>query len=345
MNAAILAGDSTTDPIGVGVPPFPKPHNLGIEWDAENRLLAVNEGTYRSEFTYGGFGHRTRNVEKDGGLTTSDHRYLWCRWSVCEERDSDGVSIVRQFFNLGLIDDGDVRFLSLDHLGSVREITDTTSALEARYDYDPFGQVTKLTGNVDASFTYTGYYDHVQSGLLLAPRRAYDAAFGKFLSEDPVRSEHNAYTYASNNPVTWRDPLGLFKTRMDAALDFMSSNWAKSQRGKREYCARICLCSDGEFILGPVSQGPVGYEFCYPKPCPAKTTNAGRVHTHWLLETPGLFGPPYVNDDFSDWDRKNADREGVPSFLGNPSRELREYIPVGVERTHGDIFELLKSRR
>src|SRR6266568_3111703 len=43
-----------------------------FEWDAENRLTAVNNGTHRSEFSYDGLSRRIRIVEKTNGGITSD---------------------------------------------------------------------------------------------------------------------------------------------------------------------------------------------------------------------------------------------------------------------------------
>ena len=47
-----------------------------------------------------------------------------------------------------------------DHLGSVREMTDTTGAIQARYDYDPYGRVTQIAGSMASDFQYAGYYKH-----------------------------------------------------------------------------------------------------------------------------------------------------------------------------------------
>jgi len=315
-----------------------------FEWDAENRLLAVNEGTHRSEFAYDGYGHRVQIVEKDNGQTLSDQKTLWCGWEICEERASDGTTIVRRFFRAGVEENGEFLFLFSDHLGSTRDVTDNAGAVRARYHYDPFGRMSKLSGDLDVPSTFTGYYDHASSGLLLAPRRPYDPETGQFLSEDPARSEYNAYIYVNNNPVAWADHLGLYKTRMDAALAFLRDNWAKSQREQMEICARICLCSDGSFTLGPTTLGPKGYEQCEPGPCPDDTTYDGRVHTHWLLGKDVFWGPPYSNDSLSPWDIEIARRDGVPTFLGNPSRELRRWVPPrGPEENLGDIFELLQK--
>jgi len=101
-------------------------------------------------------------------------------------------------------------FYTRDHLGSIRELTDSTGALRARYDYDPYGRSTKLTGDLDADFGYTGYYNHTTSGLYLTWYRAYDPNLGRWLSRDPIaeRGGINLYDYVQNNSILYSDNLG-----------------------------------------------------------------------------------------------------------------------------------------
>jgi RHS repeat-associated protein len=183
-----------------------------FEWDGANRLTAVNQGTHRSEFTYDGWSHRVRIVEKDSSVVTSDRRFLWCGTSICEERDSSGSTVTRRFFDQGMQESGTAYFYTGDHLGSIRELTDTIGTIHARYDYDPYGRATKISGDKDSIFTFTGYFPHNPSGLLLAPLRAYDPSFGRWISQDPIglRGGMNAYSYVDGMPVDARDPLGLF---------------------------------------------------------------------------------------------------------------------------------------
>ena len=84
--------------------------------------------------------------------------------------------------------------------------------MRARYDYDPYGRVTKVSGNVDADFLYTGHYYHAPSGLHLALYRAYDADLGRWLNRDPVGENYdfNMYRYTYNNSVNFIDPNGLW---------------------------------------------------------------------------------------------------------------------------------------
>jgi RHS repeat-associated protein len=184
-----------------------------FEWDAENRLTAVNSGVQRSEFTYDGLSRRVRIVEKTSGATTSDMRFLWCDEDLCEQRDSTGATSTARFFPQGEQQGTDAFFYTRDHLGSIREVIDSSGSIRARYDYDSFGRTTKLTGDKDASFSFTGDYVHSNSGLLLTHYRAYDATLGRWLSEDPLSlsaGDLDLYRYVGNQPILKKDPTGQF---------------------------------------------------------------------------------------------------------------------------------------
>ena len=102
-------------------------------------------------------------------------------------------------------------YYTTDHLGSIREMVDSDGTIRASYDYKPYGERTKLGGDLDSDFGYTGHYTHDASGLVAAPYRIYDPRLGRWLSRDPIGEEGgiNLYQYVRNNPTRWIDPLGL----------------------------------------------------------------------------------------------------------------------------------------
>jgi RHS repeat-associated protein len=191
-----------------------------FEWDAENRILAVNNGTHRSEFTYDGLSRRVRIIEKDNSVTTSDVRFVWCELELCEERDSTGATVNKRFYDQGMQEGTDSFYYTRDHLGSLREMTDNAQTLRARYDYDPYGQQTKVSGDKDSSFGFTGLYFHTPSGIILAPYRVYEPTIGKWLSEDPLGLSGDSlqlYGYVRNTPTNLTDPLGLYELKPGVA--------------------------------------------------------------------------------------------------------------------------------
>ncbi len=103
-------------------------------------------------------------------------------------------------------------YYTRDRLGSIRELTDASATVRARYDYDPYDRRTKLSGDLEADFAFTGHYYHAPSALHLTLYRAYDAELGRWLSRDPIGEAGgiNLYWYVANNPVNASDPLGLW---------------------------------------------------------------------------------------------------------------------------------------
>ena len=124
-----------------------------------------------------------------------------------------------------------VSYLTMDHLGSPRIITDGGGAVIARHDYTAFGSdVAETVGAVGGRTAaqgygsieqvrqgYTGYENDEESKLDYAQARYYNSAHGRFTSVDPLTASasikdpqtFNRYSYALNSPYKFTDPLGL----------------------------------------------------------------------------------------------------------------------------------------
>jgi RHS repeat-associated protein len=186
---------------------------------AENRLVSVTITAtgHVTQFGYDGMGRRVEIQEMDPDTTqtlqvTSDKKYLWDGLEIAEERDTTGAIVLRRFYNQGFVDsDGTALFYTRDHLGSIRELTDGTQAVRARYDYDPYGRMTKIQGDKDSPFTYTGYFWHAPSGLDLTLYRAYDPNLGRWISRDPIQEwgGMNLYAFDGNDPIRSGSLIGL----------------------------------------------------------------------------------------------------------------------------------------
>jgi RHS repeat-associated protein len=183
-----------------------------FEWDAANRLVAVEQGTQRIEYTYNGAGQRTQVVKKTSGVTDWTRRLVWADTEPVEERDAAGTATVKRYLTQGVQEGTDAYFYTRDHLGSLVNLTDASLTLRARYAYDPYGRGTRTTGTRDADFGFTGHMIDRDAGLTLAYFRGYDPSLGRWLSPDP--SGHtdgpNLYAYVHGNPIMFYDPLGLW---------------------------------------------------------------------------------------------------------------------------------------
>jgi YD repeat-containing protein len=141
-------------------------------YDAENRLVSITETSGVTGFVYDGEGRRVQETH-NGTLLK---QWVWCLGDSqpCEERDGLN-NVTKRFYRMGEQIGGTNYYLSFDHLNSVREMTNTGGALIARYDYDPYGRRSLVSGTDLADFGFTGFYYDQASGLDLTLYRAYDA--------------------------------------------------------------------------------------------------------------------------------------------------------------------------
>jgi RHS repeat-associated protein len=177
-------------------------------WDAENRLVTITQTGGTTGFAYNGLGQRVQ--ESLNGTVIK--QWVWGSGSQpLEERNSSGSVTKRFYGSLGEQISGTNYYFTVDHLGSVREMVDSSGTTQARYSYDPFGRMTQVSGSLNADFGFTGDYYHAATGLSLTEFRVYDPNLGRWLSRDPMGEYEgiDLYGYVTNDPINWNDPFGL----------------------------------------------------------------------------------------------------------------------------------------
>jgi RHS repeat-associated protein len=109
---------------------------------------------------------------------------------------------------------GETAWLHKDHLGSVQAVSNALGAEIRRKAYGPYGERLSTTGSLVQSMDYIGERLDEETGLLYLNARYYDPVLGRFLTADPSDPRSpgvgvNRYAYAGNDPINFRDPLGL----------------------------------------------------------------------------------------------------------------------------------------
>jgi RHS repeat-associated protein len=239
------------------------------EWDAEDRLIAVTTANQRTEFAYDGFGRRVAIRQLINGSEVSHRRFVWLGSKIREERDATGA-LVKRYFPQGVtVESGPVTgtfYYTRDHLGSIRELTDSSGNVRARYAYDPYGRRTKLEGDVEADFGFAGMFWSPEVKLSLTLFRVYDPELGRWLSRDPLENAEvaqgpNLYAYVANDPVNLIDPLGLERDVVAEHIQFLHERYprAVAERAVATYLRRQAADKLRQPQLVPPSNAaPVG---------------------------------------------------------------------------------------
>ena len=186
-----------------------------VAYDAENRQTSVAYAGSAETYVYDGDGRRVEKVQPGGGRVTV---FVY---------DAQG-RMASEYSNLADASGCQTCYLSPDHLGTARLVTDENGNVIARHDYLPFGEEIAASqagrgsqwgaGNDGIKQKFTGKERDAESGLDYFGARYYGSALGRFTSPDPLLSSGhprnpqswNRYAYVGNNPKKYIDPTGLY---------------------------------------------------------------------------------------------------------------------------------------
>jgi RHS repeat-associated protein len=187
-------------------------------YDGENRqvtaCLNCAQGSPTATYMYDGQGQRVSKTV--GGQTTT---YVY---------DAFG-NLAAEYGGSSALACGTC-YVTTDHLGSTRLLTNSAGGVAARYDYEPFGQEIGAgydgrtaplgyTSSPDGGNPkFTGQQRDQETALDWFNVRSMSGAQGRFQSPDPGNvgadpsnpQSWNGYAYVGNNPLSYTDPSGMF---------------------------------------------------------------------------------------------------------------------------------------
>ncbi len=204
-----------------------------FRYDDENQLTNVTvAGQWKSEYAYDGLNRRriVRAYSWNGSWNlTNEVHYVYDGKLAVQERDTNNNIIATYDRGLdlsgslagaggigGLLARTDIKgtvYYRNDAMGNVTMLVDRYQTLEARYLYDPYGNlIGKWGGYADVNhYRFSSKEWDANAGLYYFGQRFYDPNLQRWISRDPAGEfgGMDLYGYVGNSPANIYDPMGL----------------------------------------------------------------------------------------------------------------------------------------
>lgn len=237
---------------------------VGYQYDVLGRKVArqvaqINAGTPTQE-SLTGYVNDGANIQfeidlTDSGRITSHYFYgPGVNEAVAIDRAgttvwnfADALGTVR---SVGLLDGGEWKLVhrNLDQFGNLLPFRLDDGSIEALLGDTNFG----LLGN--APLIFAGHQFDDEIGLYDAQARLLDASIGRFLTQDPARSDGNLYRYAANDPNNLIDPDGQIVVTASIALAFGAAAFFSFDAAANRYDAATDLFGLANPTAGQVAE-------------------------------------------------------------------------------------------
>jgi RHS repeat-associated protein len=158
-----------------------------------------------------------------------------------------------------VLPDSNTFYYSQDNLGSTRVLTDASGDVADTDTYDPYGNVTASTGDVQNHLLFCGQYMDAESGLYYLQARYYDPSTAQFLSFDPmVENTQTPYAYGVGDPVNEVDLSGLCSGIgcIGAIIGAVVKSVSSVVTGS--HTEAVCESVSANYIVGGVSEEGCG---------------------------------------------------------------------------------------
>ncbi|MCH8543991.1 MAG: hypothetical protein LAT61_10515 [Alcanivorax sp.] len=219
-----------------------------IAYNSFGKPAEIERSGASSSFIYGINRELLKQTHVIDGVTTEQFHFGAYQVTVTQGGQDAGV---RERYQLagGLIlsfedmdYDGVIESYTFsDVLGSITAVADAFGNVTERHRYDPWGRprqymnwlamtestwydTQRYSQATSRGFTGHEMLDHV--GIIHMGGRIFDPAVGRFLGADPVvkgmgdTEAYNRYSYVGNNPMSYTDPTGYFRSGLGIGSRF-----------------------------------------------------------------------------------------------------------------------------
>jgi RHS repeat-associated protein len=196
-----------------------------LQWDAENRLVAVSNSTEMIRYQHDYMGRRVWRAAS--GVT---NRFDYDGWALIRDRTYTQTHTLTNTYFYGpdlsgelqgagtigglwaRVGEGGLLYYTYDGNGNVSDLVDPTGAIRGHYEYAPFGGLTAMTGDLAESnpFRFSTKRQDESTGLLYYGYRDLDTVWGRWVSRDPIGEDGgvNISGFVYNLPIGYIDDFG-----------------------------------------------------------------------------------------------------------------------------------------
>lgn len=229
----LIAMQHRAEVIGTGMITLASARRLEFAYDYAGRRVAKivkggwNGTGYPTVLSYGKFIYDGWNLvaEYNGAtptnLGTLVRAYTWGLDLAGSLTAAGGVGALLQLYDAGT---GKTYFPTYDGNGNVVSMLNAASgALEAVYEYNPFGELIRQEGPYVGTnpIRFSSKYTDPETGLSYYGHRYYSATLGRFINRDPIEESGglNLYGFVGNDGVNGSDYLGCYDPHYAESMD------------------------------------------------------------------------------------------------------------------------------
>jgi RHS repeat-associated protein len=246
-----------------------------LNYNLNNRLIQVVEGTVLADYVYNGLGQR---IKKTVNETTTIYHYDRFG-NLIGESDALG-NFTNKYVYLGdsrlshIGASEDIYYFVNDHLGTPQRIMDGSSNVVWSADYQPFGDANITVSTLPNNFRFPGQYYDSETGLHYNYFRYYSPGIGRYLRPDPIGllGGINLYAYVQNNPINLVDPMGLDGSMFEKAINLCEfyAKYLEKPISPYAIAGGLVVSGGAAMVAGlvtvkaGVATGPIGWVILVP---------------------------------------------------------------------------------
>ncbi|VAW38450.1 Beta-galactosidase, partial [hydrothermal vent metagenome] len=162
-----------------------------FDYTARHRVKSITIGAsnpinYQYDYTGQRVNYQSNGIEK---------RYLYDGLALIAETNTIGNTLAKYIYGnryqLAEQRNSLNSYYHVDSLGTNVAVTNQDGSIQARYEYDAFGNLLTQAGSSETPFGFTGYQKDEDTGLYYANARYYDSETARFNREDPFDGDVN----------------------------------------------------------------------------------------------------------------------------------------------------------